>query len=323
MIILIINENTNTQLLLLWYLHYIKLKLIFKIVVENIDKINYSYKYIDKKYFIKKINISSDNIILTEYDFIFSYKKQDECMILSKDIQETQLNTPQIIGRVFSVPINDKPIYTTFEIPDFILYNHTDHTNYTIHGIKILTDNYTNVSKNIVCLSMKISKCAMITEYYENNILFDNNVCEIVYKEYFNTCFVNKEHKYGIIWNSTNITNLFAYYNDLNMNNTHDIVHQFIKYRYNNYLQNFRIIYFIKHPFLRFIYCYFNKHINRCDPDYLLLDNYLLYLKQYNNLDTILNFAKYLKDGNTIDDHSTNLLDLYYNCIEYRLSLKY
>ena len=169
MIILIINENTNTQLLLLWFLHYIKLNLLFKIVVENIDKINYSYKYIDNKYFIKKINISSDNIILTEYDFIFSYKKQDECMILSREILETQLNTPQIIGRVFSVPINDKPIYTTFEIPDFILYNHTDHTNYTIHGIKI--DNNSNVSKNIVCLSMIISKYAMKTEYYENNIL--------------------------------------------------------------------------------------------------------------------------------------------------------
>ena len=315
MIILIINENTNTQLLLLWFLHYIKLNLIFKIFVENIDKIKYSYKYIDKKYFIKKIN-SSDNIILTEYDFIFSYKKQDECMILSRDIQDTQLNTPQIIGRVFSVPINDKPIYTTFEIPDFILYNHIDHTNYTNNGIKILTNNNTNVSKNIVCLSMKISNYSMITEYYENNILFDNNVCEIVYKEYFHNCFVNKEHKYGIIWNynceSTIITKFFAYYNELNMNDTHNIVDQFIKYRYNNYLQNIKIIHFIKHPFLRFISCYFNKHINRCDPNYLLLDNYLLYLKQYNNLDTILNFAKYLKDRNIIDDHSTNLSDLYY-----------
>jgi hypothetical protein len=29
------------------------------------------------------------------------------------------------IGKVFYVPIKDKPVFTTFEIPDFIIYKHS------------------------------------------------------------------------------------------------------------------------------------------------------------------------------------------------------
>ena len=310
MIVIIININTNSNLFMLWFQHYITLNIKFSIVIENVEK--KKYNYIDNKFIIKREEINKDDVLLTENDFLFSYKKEDECMVLSKQIQNDEINKPQIIGRVFLVPVEDKPYYTTFEIPDFILYNHSDHTNYTKYGIK--TGN--EISKNLVCLSMKISDYAMDTEYYENNILFENNICEVVYKDYCYEILVNKDYKYGIIWNnkcaSSTITKLFAYYNEIKTNTTHDIVYNFVKYRYNNYLQNIKTINFVRHPFLRFISCYFNKHIDKKDPEYLILDNYLLYLKQYKNQDTIINFAKFLKDGNVIDNHSANLSNTHY-----------
>jgi len=313
MIVIIINNDTNSNLLMLWFRHYITLNIKFSIVIENIEQ---KYNYIDNKFIIKREEINKDDILITENDFIFSYKKEDECMGLSKNIKNDEINKPQIIGRVFLVPVKDKPYYTTFEIPDFILYNHSDHTNYTKYGIHTVNEITGNeISKNLVCLSMKISDCAMDTEYYENNILFENNICEVVYKNFCYEILINKEHKYGIIWNnksgSSTITTLFANYNEIKINNSHLISKNFIKYRYNNYLQNINIVNFIRHPFLRFISCYFNKHIDKKDKKYLILDNYLIYLKQYNE-DTILNFANFLKNKNIIDEHSTNLSDLYY-----------
>jgi hypothetical protein len=112
MIVIIINNDTNSNLLMLWFRHYITLNIKFSIVIENIEQ---KYNYIDNKFIIKREEINKDDILITENDFIFSYKKEDECMGLSKNIKNDEINKPQIIGRVFLVPVKDKPYYTTFE----------------------------------------------------------------------------------------------------------------------------------------------------------------------------------------------------------------
>ena len=90
---------------------------------------------IDKQYFTTDENVlhNDKNMIITEYDFLFSYTKDDEkeTMVLSTKLTDTDLETEQsIIGRVFYVPVAGKKEYTTFEIPDFILYQHSNHTNF-------------------------------------------------------------------------------------------------------------------------------------------------------------------------------------------------
>ena len=41
MIVIIININTNINLFMLWYHHYITLNIKFGIVIEDVDKYNY------------------------------------------------------------------------------------------------------------------------------------------------------------------------------------------------------------------------------------------------------------------------------------------
>ena len=300
MIVLHIHEKSNIDILPLWINFYQNNNISFIIHTKlqlDIDIKLYSSndEYLNKE----------KHIVVTEYDYLFSYKKgENDVMLLSNDITGIE-NEKSIIGKVFYVPVQDKKEYTTFEIPDFIIYKHDNHTNYTKDGIIINNGNIP--SNNFVCFSLKLSKVAMETEYYENNILFDISNPDNVYIEYEYNIFVNKEKKYGIIWHykcaCSTITNYFGKINNLNKI-THGLVIDNLKYRYNNYLQGFDIISFVRHPFFRFISCYFNKHINKLD-NYYHLENetYLNYLNIYKD-DTLFNFADYLQNGNIIDDHS-------------------
>jgi hypothetical protein len=308
MINIIINEQTNKTLIELWKQHY--------------DEININYKIIENQQDLQYLKeLSENDIILTEYDFLFKYEKnQDDIMILNKNIKEEDLKKSNVIGRVFSVPINNKKDYTTFEIPDFILYKHHDHTNYTKDGIKINfnKDNIekTDISDDIVCFSMRKSEVAFENEYYETNILYKGTEYNNIYIEYANNIFVNKELKYGIIWHakcaSSTIVNYFTKYNNININDSHTLTYKSNKYTWNNYLQNFDMISFIRHPYYRLISAYFNKHIDKLDNNYLNLDTYNKYINLYNQ-DTINNLALYLKNKNILDEHTLPITGMYYN----------
>jgi hypothetical protein len=80
------------------------------------------------------INYIPTNItVLTEMDFLMSYTvDNNDNMILSYNVNQDELhNEGNLIGRLFYVPVQSKILYTTFEIPDFIIYKHTNHTNFT------------------------------------------------------------------------------------------------------------------------------------------------------------------------------------------------
>ena len=300
MIVLHINEKSNIDILPLWINFYKN---------NNISFIIHTNLQLDID---KKLCSSNDDylnkekhIVLTEYDYLFSYKKgENDVMLLSNDISGLE-HERSIIGKVFYVPVKDKKEYTTFEIPDFIIYKHDNHTNYTKDGIIINNGNIP--SNNFVCFSLKISKYAMETEYYENDILFDISNPDNVYIEYEYNIFVNKEKKYGIIWHykcaCSSIKTYFCKINNLNKIVDNDLLVNNNIYKYNNYLQEVDIISFVRNPFFRFISCYFNKHIIKGDKEYLEHENYLNYLNIYKN-DTLFNFADYLQNNNIIDEHS-------------------
>ena len=305
MINIIINEQTNKTLIELWKQHY--------------DGININYKIIKNQQDLKEL--SENDIILTEYDFLFKYEKnQDDIMILNKNIKEEDLKKSNVIGRVFSVPINNKKDYTTFEIADFILYKHYDHTNYTKDGIKINfnKDNIekTDISDDIVCFSMRKSEVVFENEYYETNIIYNENYFNNIYIEYADNIFVNKELKYGIIWHakcaSSTIVNYFTKYNNININDSHTLTYKSNKYTWNNYLQNFDMISFTRHPYLRLISTYFNKHIDKLDNNYLILDTYKEYLNIY-NIENIYNFVIFISKNKHIDEHTHQHSQLYYH----------
>ena len=300
MIVLHIHEKSNIDILPLWINFYKNNNISFIIHTKLQLDIDIKLCSSNDDYLNKE-----KHIVITEYDYLFSYKKgENDVMLLSNDITGIE-NEKSIIGKVFYVPVQDKKEYTTFEIPDFIIYKHDNHTNYTKDGIIINNGNIP--SNNFVCFSLEVSKVAMETEYYENDILFDISNPDNVYIEYEYNIFVNKEKKYGIIWHykcaCSTITNYFGKINNLNKI-THGLVIDNLKYRYNNYLQGFDIISFVRHPFFRFISCYFNKHINKLD-NYYHLENetYLNYLNIYKD-DTLFNFADYLQNNNIIDEHS-------------------
>ena len=201
----------------------------FKIYVDYKDSEDFKkkYPYYSSHYLIyyipgKKIPRLSEN------DFLFSYSKNDtDEMTLSYNINfDSIINIPINIGRVFSVPVKDKPIFTTFEIPDFILYQHANHTNYTNDGLILnnidgVDKNDIKISNNIVCFNLKTSKVAFDKEYYETNIILENwkttNDASIFFKNVYETFFmnviVNKEKQYGFIWFSkcacTTISHIF------------------------------------------------------------------------------------------------------------------
>lgn len=315
-----ISENTNIELLNLWIKHYKMLNIDFKIYYNNkniYNKVNNNLKY-----YLTDI-ILENCLELTEYDFLFYYEKDNEDnMVLSYNIDTNFLYKNILIGKVFYVPIEDKKKYTTFEIPDFILYQHSDHTNYTIDGIKINEGNF--ITNNIVCLNMNISKVVDNNEYYENNILFEGNISKNNYIRYSDCLIVNKEKKYCIIFHpkcaSSTITNQFVYYNNITIDDTHCISIEMPKYRFNSYLQNIETICFVRNPYDRFISNYLNKHIEKKDNFYLELPKYKKYLMVIKE-DTISNLVQYIHKNNFfIDEHT----DLYSNFYYHRYkNLKY
>jgi len=113
----------DDTLLKLWLNHYNILKIPYNIYIEkeDIDFFTYNYPYTKNIINYEPYNIT----LLTELDFLMSYSiGEDDIMILSYNIDQKEFfienNT---IGRLFSVPIESKILYTTFEIPDFIFTN--------------------------------------------------------------------------------------------------------------------------------------------------------------------------------------------------------
>lgn len=329
MIGLIINKDTDKVLLYMFIKHYNTLNIPLYIHVS--DETNFE---IDSRYITTNKDIIDSCLLLTENDFLFAYTidENNDTMVLSYNIKISDFDNPSIIGRVFSVPVDNVEKYTTFEIPDFILYKHANHTNYTIDGI--VNKNGNNLSDGIVCFNMKTSKFAMKTEYYQNDILIGGQICKNIYVRYAGNVYINKKSMYGIIWHPkcgcTTICNYFCELNNIDEDNSHLVNASNSKFRYNNYLQNIDVISFVRHPYYRFLSTYFNKHTDKKCPDYLKLDKYITYLRKYKNCDTIQNMINYLidyeckqkdnDDDHAIDQHSSPISNCYYNKYE---TLKY
>lgn len=313
---IIYNNLFDNNLFGMWINHYKKLNFNYGIYVNNNDLEEFKKIYINIHSYI--INYIPENILqLTEHDFLFSYDKDDnDNMILTHMIDPLFINQSLCIGRVFYVPIKDRNPYTTFEIPDFILYQHTDHTNYTIDGIKI--NGGKNISDNIVSLNLNISKVDCITEYYENNIFYGSNISFNQYLQYSINLIVNKEKKYGIIWHPkcacSTINHIFCLVNNISINKKNEKSLNFFrpKYRYNNYLQNINIISFVRNPYHRFLSTFIDKHIYKTDNTFLNLIGYKNYLEIVKK-DSINNLCIFLLNNNYISDHYCLLTNFGYN----------
>lgn len=300
----------------LWLIHYKKLNISYKIYTSKEDLYYFNLSY--KEYENLIIDYIPYNILeITEKDFLFSYTKdENDNMILIYDIDNNFINESIIIGKVFYVPIKNKNmespnlLYSTFEIPDFILYEHYDHTNYTIDGIKI--NGGSAISKNIVCFNMNISKVAYENEYYENNLLYmEYNKYTVGSNIYINNpmnLVTNKEKKYAVTWHPkcgcSTIMSIFCKINKINIQkeNERSLNHYKIKYRYNKYLQNINIINFVRNPYIRFLSTYIDKNIYQNDNIFITLDGYLEYTKLYDN-DTLHNLFNFLLNNKSISLH--------------------
>lgn len=334
------NKNTNKSLFNLWYQYYKKINIDFRIFSSDKTPITY---YLYNECFIHENIINKNNeIILTEYDFLCTYSVKntevDDILELSyNDINMNDItNTSLLIPKLFYVPIKNKTPYTTFEIPDFIIYRHFDHTNYITDGIKV--NGGETISDKYVFLNMNISRVAYENEYYENNIFYcdydkdtkclDNNIFSNTYARFAGNIITHKELKYAIVWHPkcgcSTICNIFKKINNIDILNPHLISKRIHKYRYNNYLQNIDIITFVRNPYTRFISAYFNKHINRAEKEYLDNIHYKNYLLYINNDDTLYNLSKYIINKNKfIDEHTQPLTDLYYNIYRKNIHFKY
>jgi len=337
------NKNIDDNLIKLWFNHYNELKIQFGIYVEK-DDINY---------FKEKYSFIIDNIIttipknivkITEKDFLFSYSKtNDDIMLLSYNVNESFFNELEnesiCIGRLFQVPIKNKLMYSTFEIPDFILYQHKNHTNYTIDGLKIRGGK--KISNSIVCLNMNPSKVSNDFEYYETNILIYKYIINekreltnpyffIVYLKYSMNIFVNKEKQYGIIWipkcGCTTITNIFCEINNIFLEkeeSKRSLLFYRPQYRYNQYLQNIDLIGFIRNPYERFLSSFLDKNIIKSDSIYLQLHGFLDYKKKYEK-NSISNLLDYLSKNGYISNHYQPISNYnreipYYKDLEYKI----
>jgi len=318
----------------LWLNHYEILGLPYSIYVEEYDLAFFTENY---PYTKNIINYIPQNItLLTEMDFLMSYTfDENDIMLLSYNINEDELQLENnIIGRLFYVPIKSKILYTTFEIPDFIIYKHENHTNFTIDGIKVKPnskkDNIHFISNSIVSLNMNISKVAYECEYYETNIIVNN--CSInnkesifftnIYNNILRNVFVNKEKQYAIICHAkcacTTITDIFCLINKINFDkkqNHHlSLSWLYNKYRYNVYLQNIAIISFVRNPYERFISSYIDKHVFKNEDIYLTFEGYNKFIK--NNDDTIKNLCKFILSGEFITKHYA-LISEYNDSVPY------
>jgi len=324
----------------LWLNHYNILQIPYNIYVDKNDIDFFTANYPYTKNIIHTI---PDNVfMLTEFDFLMSYTvDENDIMILSYNIDQKQLQQENnIIGRLFYVPVQDKILYTTFEIPDFIIYKHENHTNFTIDGITIKNihpqKNTKIISNSIVSLNMNVSKVAYEHEYYETNILV--NFCSIntnkqpifftnIYDNVLRNIFVNKEKQYAITWHAkcacTTITDIFCLINNIEFNkkeNFHlSLSWLYNKYRYNNYLQNIDIISFVRNPYERFLSSYIDKHVFKSEEIYLGFEGYNKFITNHDN--TIYNLCKFLSSGEFITQHYTLLSD-YNKSVPYYKLLK-
>jgi hypothetical protein len=314
------NREFDDNILNLWFNHYNRLNMKYGIFVEERDMEYYKQKY--TLYSKKLIETIPENVIqITEKDFLFSYEKtDDDIMMLSYNVNAEFYNEfenkSSVIGRVFNVPVQQKNIHSTYEIPDFIIHRHANHTNFTVDGLKI--NGGGNPSESIVCLNMNISKVAFENEYYETNIIINPDELSsddselyfrIVYVYFCNNIMVNKEKLYGIIWYPkcacTTITNLFCLVNNIHLEehksnrllNCHTQ-----KYRYNCYLQNIELVSFVRNPYERVLSSFIDKHVFKTDDTFLQLTGYLEYRRKFSK-DCILNLCYYLLNKRHISDH--------------------
>jgi hypothetical protein len=316
------NRSFNDTLFKFWLNHYCLLKIPYGIYVEFEDLPFFLVNYPNSKNIL--YSVPNNLTKITEKDFLMSYTKdENDTMILSYTLDAKELQKENnTIGRVFSVPIKNKIMYTTFEIPDFIIHKHKDHTNYTVDGIKIKhsddKDIIKTISSSVVSLNMDISKVAYDLQYYETNILV--NSCSINKKDplffnnkYENTIFnilTNKEKQYAIVWYSkcacTTITDIFAKVNNIDFNKLNSKISlswAFNKYKYNVYLQNMDIICFVRNPYERFISSYIDKHVYKNDHIYITLRGYNEFVNtsSYNN--NMYDLCKFLFSGGVISSH--------------------
>ena len=332
-------KTFDDTLFKMWLNHYNILNLPYNIYVEKDDTKFFTANY---PYTKNIINYIPDNVtMLTEMDFLMSYTvNEDDIMVLSYKINQKELQVENsTIGRLFYVPIESKILYTTFEIPDFIIYKHENHTNFTINGIRIKqssgkNSNINYLSNSIVSLNINVSKVAYEDEYYETNIIVNhcsiNNKEEVFFTNIYNyvlrNVFVNKEKQYAVVWHAkcacTTINDLFCLVNQIEFNkkqNHHlSLSWLYNKYRYNAYLQNIDIISFVRNPYERILSSYIDKHVFKTEDTFLTFEGYTQFVK--NNEDTIYNLCKFLLSGEFITQHYTPVSE-YNNSVPYYNSL--
>jgi hypothetical protein len=327
-----------------WLNHYNDMNLDYHIYVQEKDMLLFSERY---TYVMNRVVHSEpDSIKLSYKDFLYCYhtnETPETCtmeLYVSRDMIRNELaNQNTIIGRVFYVPIQQRLMYSTFEIPDYIIYQHATHTNFTIHGIKPIVMNNENQqikpSSHVVCLSMEVSKYAYENEYYETNIIvykYANAIEPIVFRnvyiKFMMNVFVNKEKKYGIIWypkcGCTTIAHIFCELNGIVLEDNQakrSLNFHIEKYRYNIYLQGIDLIAFVRNPYHRFLSTYIDKHVYKTDSIYLLLDGFSNYQRQFPR-DCISNLCDFLLGTNYMTDH-TNSLTAYNTISPYFNQLKY
>ena len=294
----------------IWLNHYSYTGLKFNIVVSDADLTTFSSNY---PYSISKIISEKpiDCLELTINDFLFTYDRDDnDNIVLNYNFDLNFIKKSLCIGKIFYAPIPDKPLYSTFEIPDFIIYKHSHHTNYTIDGIKI--NGGEQISDDIVCFSLKETKvmersCYLETLAIHGNLTSGNLVSGNVYNHFLRNIIVNKDLLYAIMWYPkaacTTIGNIFCCVNNIKMNksNEKNLSYYRPKYRFNPYLQGLNIISFTRNPYYRFLSTFIDKHIYQDDLMYLNLPGYKAFIEGFTP--NLLNLSTFLQSKNYISDH--------------------
>ena len=292
----------------IWLNHYIHTGLDYKILVLPGDQVNFTYLY---PFSLNKIITEKpDNCLeLTINDFLFTYDSDDNGnIVLNFNFNTNFINDSIVIGKIFNVHIKDKPNFTCFEIPDFIIHQHAHHTNYTVHGIKLNGGN--NLSDNIVCLSTLLSQVTDNRSYMECHGIYGNLISINVYTYFMRNIIVNKEKMYAILWfpkcACSSIGTMFCQANDIKIHNDNmkNLTYYRPKYRYNPYLQGFDFIVFGRNPYHRFVSSFIDKHVLQDDIQYLNLPGYKNFIA--NNENKILNLAIFIKN-NYLSDHYLQL----------------
>ena len=306
MTLFIVYDNSfNDNNFKIWLNHYNNTGLEYKIVIseEDIDFFTVSYpvsvsKVVD--------HVPEKGFEITVNDFLFTYDHDDnDNIILNYNFDIKFIHDSICIGKVFYVPIKDKPVFTTFEIPDFIIYKHSQHTNYTVDGLKI--NGGKKISQDIVCFSLIESKVKETKCYLECFSLYGVPKTQNVYDFFLRNFIVNKEKMYGIIWYPksacTTIGSIFCKVNNIKIykDNRKNLTFYRPKYRFNPYLQGIHFITFSRNPYHRFLSSYIDKHIYREDLMYLNIEGHKKFIQSNKNI--IYYLAEYISKGNYITDH--------------------